>query len=106
MNETSFYLYLNNIWQQDWGRWAAGGGVLYLGALAMMTQDVVLQQEKYLYTVQQLARYWYFLHKPVPLYAQLSHKLSSEKDWAYPSTYHQPYYSTLFHVRNLICEKI
>jgi hypothetical protein len=38
--------------------------MLYLGALAMMTQDIVLQQEKYLYTVQQLAEYQYFLHKP------------------------------------------
>ncbi|MCX6612711.1 MAG: hypothetical protein NTW74_17905 [Acidobacteria bacterium] len=55
MNETSFYFYLNAFWQQDWGRWAAGGGVLNLGALAMMTQHIVLQQEKYLYTVQQLA---------------------------------------------------
>jgi hypothetical protein len=25
------------------------------GAIAMMTQDIVLQQEKYLYTVEQLA---------------------------------------------------
>jgi len=38
--------------------------MLYLGAIAMMTQDIVLQQEKYLYTVQQLAEQQYFLHMP------------------------------------------
>jgi hypothetical protein len=40
--------------------------MLDLGALAMMTQHIVLQQEEYLYTVQRLAGKHIFLHKADP----------------------------------------
>jgi hypothetical protein len=45
--------------------------MLVYGAIAMMTQDIVLQQGKYLYAVEQLA----LAHKDLNRQAQYFHKL-------------------------------